>query len=586
MTRLFRTSSLLTKDYQLVVPMEHELRSDQVSQLIVDLVGLADSPAQDLDGDGSTDPDHLVEISLNGQLLKTLRFEGRVIENNTIDLPHGLLKNGENSVSISLRENGYRFDVVGVDAIKLRYAVEVNISQGVDFIAPDQQDSPFDGLEFDAMSPRGLFAYQYQDNGNLMRLKISKNKRIKPTNNDGAQRFSVPFSAHGRAKVLVSSSLPKPSRIEVLAEPKAIDLIDTDLLVISHPSFMGEALEDYVAARKKYGVDAIVVSTNDIAENYGLDVSLPIAIKRFLIDADKKVDYQSVLLVGGHSYDYNNYLSDDSVSFIPSFYRSVYRVPHTPSDQAFVDFDNDGYPEKAIGRWPARTAEEVSRIARKSILWADSEVIRTRDGHRFVLMSDFERETPFIEGVEDYFTALLAQDLTINTAERLYLDELKLDSSIDQSNFNAHVQSKAQEAIADGATWLLYGGHGSPFSWSSANFIINRTIKDLPNENAPVLVTSLACYTTYFESPSHDSLAHQLLFADGIENNGAVIVQGPTMVGGYRNQLELAKLIAKNSIQGASIGEAVFKGMRSLPLNYTSAIRNWAVLADPTLPVQ
>ncbi len=329
-----------------------------------------------------------------------------------------------------------------------------------------------------------------------------------------------------------------------------------------------------------------MVSTDDIAETFGLDVPLPIAIKRFLIDADKRIDYQSVLLVGGHSYDYNNYLGYDNVSFIPSFYRPVYRVPHTPSDQAFVDFDGDGYPEKAIGRWPARTLDEVDRIAMKSILWADSEALRLRDGHNFVLMSDYERETPFIDGIEGYFSRLSAQNLTISSTKRLYLDELKLDDTIDQSNFNSEVQAKADQAIADGATWLLYGGHGSPFSWSSANFIINRNIKDLPNGNAPVLVTSLACYTTYFESPSHDSLAHQLLFADGVENNGAVIVQGPTMVGGYQNQLELANLIAEQSIQGVSVGDAVYKGMRALPINYLNAIRNWALLADPTLPVQ
>ncbi len=586
MSRLFRTSSQLSQDYLLDVPEEHILQHDQASQLIVELVGLADSPAQDLDNDGLTDPDHLIEISLNGRLLKTVSFEGRAIANQTLDLPQGLLKNGKNTVNLTLRDNGYRFDVIGVEAIALRYAMEPDVAQGVDFQTPIVTDSEFDGLEFEASKRPGLIAYQYQDNGNLMRLKIRKLRDFRKRSASKKKRFSLPFSAQGDARLLLATSLPSPSRIELLTEPQEIGLADTDLLIISHPSFTGEVLDDYVASRKSYGVDAIVVSTDDIAENFGLDVPLPIAIKRFLIDADKRIDYQSVLLVGGHSYDYNNYLGYDNVSFIPSFYRPVYRVPHTPSDQAFVDFDGDGYPEKAIGRWPARTLDEVNRIAMKSILWADSEALRLRDGHNFVLMSDYERETPFIDGIEGYFSRLSAQNLTISSTKRLYLDELKLDDTIDQSNFNSEVQAKADQAIADGATWLLYGGHGSPFSWSSANFIINRNIKDLPNGNAPVLVTSLACYTTYFESPSHDSLAHQLLFADGVENNGAVIVQGPTMVGGYQNQLELANLIAEQSIQGVSVGDAVYKGMRALPVNYLNAIRNWALLADPTLPVQ
>jgi len=590
MNRLFRTGTQLKQEYQLEVPTEHQLRDDQMQQLIVDLVGLADSAAQDLDDDGLTDPDHLLEISLNGEVLSTISFEGIVARTEVLDLPQGLLKNGQNTVSLILRENGYRFDVIGVDAVTLRYAVDVDMSQGVDFQTSDTRAESdgiqSDGLEFDAPTRRGLLAYQYQDNGNLMRLKISRNWRTRWENNNNEKRFSVPFSAQGDAKLLLAQSLPRPSRIELLGEAQTIDLRDTDLLVISHPAFTGDVLDRYVAARKQHGIDALVVSTEDIAENYGLDVALPVAIKRFLIDADSKVDYQSVLLVGGHSFDYNNYLSDDSMSFIPSFYRPVYRVPHTPSDQAFVDFDNDGYPEKAIGRWPARTIEEVARIANKSMLWAGSEAARTRDGHQVLLMSDYERETPFIEGVEGYFNSLNTEQLSIGGSERLYLDELKLDPSIDQSNFNAQVQSRAESAIANGATWLLYGGHGSPFSWSPANFIINRTIKDLGNLNSPVLVTSLACYTTYFENPSHDSLAHQLLFADGVENNGAVIVQGPTMVGGYQNQLKLANLIAARSVRGSSVGDSVYKGMRALPINYSNAIRNWALLADPTLPVQ
>ncbi len=586
MSRLFRTSSQLTQEYDLDVPEEHVVQEDQVAQLFVELVGLADSPAQDLDDDGFTDPDHLVEISLNGQLLKTVSFEGRAIETQALNLPQGLLKSGKNTVNLTLRDNGYRFDVVGVDAITVRYAVVPDVSQGVDFQTQLAEDTEFDGLEFEAPSRRNLLAYQYQDNGNLMRLKVRNIRGSKKPADSKNKRFSVPFSSQGGARLLLSTSLPSPSRIELLAEPQEIDLVDTDLLIVSHPSFTGDVLNEYVASRKNHGVDALVVSTDVIAENFGLDVSLPVAIKRFLIDADKKIDYQSVLLVGGHSYDYNNYLGYDNVSFIPSFYRPVYRVPHTPSDQAFVDFDGDGYPEKAIGRWPARTIEEVSRIAIKSMLWADAQVSRARDGHRFVLMSDYEKETPFIEGIEGYFSELSDQNLTISSTERLYLDELKLDTTIDQSAFNAEVQLKAEQAIANGATWLLYGGHGSPLSWSSANFIINRNIKDLPNQNAPILVTSLACYTTYFESPSHDSLAHQLLFADGVKNNGAVIVQGPTMVGGYQNQLKLANLIAAQSKRGVSVGDAVYRGMRALPVNYLNAIPNWALLADPTLPVQ
>jgi len=569
---MFRTSRPLSRQYEVLVANSVVLKNDVPAKLEVDISGVTNLPFQDIDGDGNFDPDHKVEIRVNGELVKVVQFEGQITQNQTLDLRPGLVVKGANNIEVTVADSGYWFDAIGVDRVKLSYPVE---GQNIE---SEHGESEYDGYAFRTNKRRAQLAYVYRDDGNLMPARI---RRIKGKRG----WYSVPYAAQSNAKLFVGTSaqLHKPAQIDRLEAATPISLYDTDLLIVTHPSFAGEVLDTYVRERQQQGVAAQVITTSAIAENYGLDVPLHIAIKRFLKAASAQIDFNSVLLVGSHSYDYNHYLSNESVNFIPTFYRPIGYSRFTPSDQPFVDFDDDGYPEKQVGRWPVRTLDNLAVITKKSVLWADTSDERSLRGHQVLALADRVTNLPFTDDMERQLSLLEKTNIKVKGVTEIYLDELKSDATITNDNFNLTAQTRVQEAIEAQSSWVLYNGHGSPSTWSSTNLLKSESIAGIDNHQSPLMITSMGCYTTYYESPSHNSLAHQLLFSG---SNGAAAIHGPAVVGGYHSQRVLADSIMRRSGDQASIGRAIFDGMRALPINHRNAILNWALLADPTLPMQ
>jgi len=578
---MFRTSNRPSVQYSFSV--EGALEQGVPSRLTVELAGLTGFSTFDVDGDGKFDPDHRARIFINdvAEPFADVRFDGQVTESLELRLPAGVIKEGDNTVRVEAADTGHFFDAIGIESIALSYPLQLDGGrpETIDFFAGE---SGADGLLFQANSRRDVVAYAYRRDFNLMRLPLSRVEMARGFNL--SKVFSLPFSAQGNSHYFLSNvnNLPAPKSIEVLDKIKEIELVDTNLLIISHPAFINNDLESYAAQRRAQGVESLIISTADIATNYGADIALHEAIKRFLIAAHNSIDYQSVLLVGGHSYDYNQNLGYENISFIPTFYRPIGISRFTPTDVPLVDFDNDNYPEKELGRWPVRTAKNLTTIIAKSLQWAEQSQARRTLGHRVLMLADRVTDLPFEEDLDQQLALLNMSGLTLGPVEKLYVDQLAAANTAPATEFNQYVQSRVRESIKE-TDWLFYNGHGSPATWSFSNLLSSESISELGNEYNPLLVTSLGCYSTYYESPSHNSLAHQLLFSEG---NGAAMIHGPSVVGGYEYQKQLADLIIVNSQQVSTIGEAILAAKRVLPHNYQQANVNWALLGDPTLPLQ
>ena len=66
-----------------------------------------------------------------------------------------------------------------------------------------------------------------------------------------------------------------------------------------------------------------VVDVNDLYAKYTYGIFDPPAIKQYIAYAAKNLGTKYVLLVGGDTYDYRNYLGMNSISFIPSLYAAT-----------------------------------------------------------------------------------------------------------------------------------------------------------------------------------------------------------------------------------------------------------------------
>jgi len=565
--------------------IEQAVIEQPLSRFAASLGGVTDFPERDTNDDGVIDDEHHVRVFIND--IETPIYDGHFdgMQAHFVDtfFSSQYLQVGENSVRIQLvGDTGYDFSLIGIDSLTVSYpvsSVEENANKIVTFSDSDNDLNGSDGLKFKAQR-RGLVAYAYQDDHNLARLSISRVNR---------GEFAIPKIASGKANYWVSktSELLKPNTIFVLAEKKVLVTQPSDLLIISHPNFIGEALENYAKARTEAGVTNQIVSTEDIANSYGVDVPLPQAIKRFLQETADRVDYESVLLVGGHSYDYLNHLSNnvstDTVNFLPTFYRPIWLINFSPTDLPFVDFDNDGRPEKIIGRWPVRTIENLQTIADKSIKWQANVNDRGDTGLEIVMVADEKDRLDFSRALEDVSQQITDNNLPVQGVQKIYVDELKQDPSIANGQVFQTARNQMLDGINEGADWLIYNGHASPSAWSFQSLLNTQSVTQMSNADNPMMVMPLACYTTYYESPSNNTLAHQLLFNG---SHGAVAIHGAMMLGEYYGNLKMAEEILDAVSEAKTIGGSIKSAKSRLPVNYLNTSYNWSLLGDPTLPMQ
>ena len=169
--------------------------------------------------------------------------------------------------------------------------------------------------------------------------------------------FAVTFAGANEAADYVVATAARKLKPEILAAPPREDIFtgSAEYLVISHPDFVA-GVEPLVEHREAQGLTTQVVDVDQIYENLSNGMVDPEAIRQYVAYAAREKGTRYVVLVGGDSYDYKNYLGVGSLSFIPSLYVPAGGLSFVPADPLFGDVDGDCGPRRA-GRAPAGADE-------------------------------------------------------------------------------------------------------------------------------------------------------------------------------------------------------------------------------------
>jgi len=273
-----------------------------------------------------------------------------------------------------------------------------------------------------------------------------------------------------------------------------------------------------------------VANWDDIVTVYGHGMGLPDAINAFLKDAATRSQFKHVLLVGGHTYDYNDYEGKGSLTFIPSASVTVARkYPFSNSDAPLADLNDDGLPDVAIGRWPVRDAEDLANIVDKTIVWEQSGNSYTANMLFVADEHDQARSQNYQEKLIDIF-----ESVGLSTSSEL-VSTLFVDDYLDAQSQTPYADAKQDligyfdEQAQTGLT--VFNGHSSVSRWTYRNLLNAGDISAFSNVEAPTFVMPLACFTTRYDATVENTLAHQFLFAN---TAGAVALSGPMFLSEYR----------------------------------------------------
>jgi hypothetical protein len=157
-----------------------------------------------------------------------------------------------------------------------------------------------------------------------------------------------------------------------------------DHIIITHEKFYN-AIQELATYRRNQGLEVLVVKITDVYDEFSGGISDPGAIKEFLKYAyfNWSIRPRFVLLVGDTTYDFKDNLgygaSNEIWNYVPTYFYDFEEVlGEVPSDNWFADVveeyaDGDtqplGIPEIAIGRIPAKFAEDVAKFVEKTIAY-------------------------------------------------------------------------------------------------------------------------------------------------------------------------------------------------------------------------
>ena len=359
-----------------------------------------------------------------------------------------------------------------------------------------------------------------------------------------------------------------------------------EYLVIAHSDFYGEALDRLVQLRQgKYSVK--VVNVEQIYAQFGAHVSNPEVIKDYIKFAVNNLSTRMVVLVGGDTYDYKNYISN-SVSFIPTLYVPVENgkvfINFTPSDASYGDLDDDGIPDIPIGRLPVRTAAEMALVVDK---------IEDYENRANLGVASYDRKSIFVADHLDNGTGYSFTndaDALIDFMPQSWKDNITdAEKAYLEQDGGTQAKTELIDAINSGVSLVSFVGHSNHLQWSFSNPVLFNTTdaQNLLNTDKPSVFTQWGCWNTYYVLPDGNALG-QILMLNG--SNGAATVLGASTLTQADTERGLANFLYQKMFEpGKPLGEAVIEAKQAYSTINPSAedvFLGWQILGDPAIEME
>jgi len=500
---------------------------------------------------GYRNKQHNVQSELNGTLLAEKSFSGvqkYVVET---ELPEGVLQNGENTFTVTAG-NGER-ELVFFDKLSIAYPRA--------FVARDGQLTFTEKGEVFAVNnlrSRDVIVYRISDN--MTERMMSLKRR-----GTGHETYSATFSGKSsEAKYVVADAAAIKTPVAIIKADPQVDISSgsVNTLIIAHPDFIGTDLDRLADTRRAQGYSVKIVDVNQVYVQYGDNIFDAQAIKKYLTHALENMDVQMVLLVGGDTYDYRNYIGN-SISFIPSLYAQTDDlIKFAPVDPWYVDPDGDKVPNAVIGRLPVRNSIELSNLVEKT---------ETYIANGYTSTAVFSADTNYTyDSIE--LAGMMPEGWSVAKAN---IGEVGVDAA----------RETLISSINEGVALASYFGHSADDQWSFEGlFTLNDAIA-LNNVGKPTVVTQYGCWNTYYVAPKANTLGHKLLLGE----NGAAAVTGATTLTSAVSEAKLGELMMPALVSGKTIGEAMLESKEALALTDPGLIDvqlGWTILGIPWLEVK
>lgn len=507
---------------------------------------------------------HSVAMVLNGTPLAPVTGAGRQAFSGQIEVPVQLLVDGNNTLQLTGN--------VGTTSLFNKFSIDFArdyIAEGdkLDFYTDNYRNARLSGFT----SPNiRVFDVTYENEP-----RAYTNLQVVPTNTTWG-----PVMPAAKGRVMYATEASKFSTaVSITANDPALladPTNDGTLVIIAHPSLMAEA-QAWGSYRAGQGIATKVVDVNEIYDEFNYGVLSSQAIENFLNYARNSWETPAAyaLLIGDASYDSRNYEGQPTNwNMVPTrMVNTLYN--ETGSDEALLDFNNDGLAEFAVGRIASRTTAGVSTILTKTMAWEAALTPNSMD--RGAL---FAYDLP--EGYDfEAMSNRLMSNLPVSTPKTT----VSRSSPTAQAEILSAINEVDGSVGANSGQFILnYTGHGTAAAWQSSAFFSSSQVPLLTNQNNPSIVTSLTCLNGAYHLLNIESFAETITKAP---NGGAVAVWASTGLTTPDVQEVMATRFYAKLSEGniPRIGDLIVDAKTQL-IGGSDVRLSWGLLGDPMLKVR
>lgn len=370
-----------------------------------------------------------------------------------------------------------------------------------------------------------------------------------------------------------------------------------DLLIISHPLFMNEAL-DLAATHSARGVSVHTVSPQQIYNEFSSGAQDIIALRTFIKMFYDRASNPSqlpkyVLLFGDASYDMKDritgntnfvlgYQSGNSLQPTASYISDDYIALLDDNEGAW--FTNTTTPDKmdvGVGRLPAKNREEAKGMVQKIKSYLQTSTLGDWR-NEIVFVGDDEDGGIHMSQADDLSTILNNNEKSFNIT-KLFLDGFQQVSTSAGPRY-PEVNRRITQAVESGSLIINYTGHGGETGWAGERVLDIQTINSWSNlKNLPLFVTA-TCEFSRFDDPFRTSGGELVLLNPN--GGGIALLTTTRLVFSSPNYL-LNRSFYNKFLQRKGDGSFYSLGEINMQVKNDNAnqsnSRNFSLLGDPSV---
>jgi hypothetical protein len=520
---------------------------------------------------GATDSgiagEHHVQVSVNGTAIGSAQWQGLEPYELTLNLDQSLLNDGTNEVQMAaVLDSVAPYSLVYLDSMSMTYSRR-NVARDGQLVTRAE------GHEVLTVTGFGSSDILVLD---LTDPRLPRNVRGITTRPQGST-WSVDIAAGNPSGVYVAAetaAFRAPTGVVADVPSSLADRSNQADWVAIAPDELVDAARDLARSRQARGLVTMVVTLEDVIDEFNYGEFDPEAVRAFLAHAFHHwaLAPRYAVLIGNGTFDYRDRLGIGG-NLVPPLLAA--------SDEGLFSADalygdvagDDGRPEIAVGRLPILSPEELDAYVAKLAAFENGASLPWRS--RLALVADDNPGGPDTFRIDSMSMAAPVRGAM--GVEPIFLSEL--------------ADEAAREALIDafqnGSGIISYAGHGSLDRLADEPLLLLSDVPELGNAATPPVLVAWSCSINRFELPGFPSLGGLLVSDPG---SGAVAVWAPS---GYSNsdgarwlgqELFRSLFEKQQSTLGAAIVEAVSEF--HVTVGSESMTRHFVLLGDPSVLVQ